>query len=316
MSKVCKVSENDRKILQTLIQNAEGLRVKTIQKLTNLKSRLVYKRLNLLKSKELVENIFPIWKIVNGRVGQCANLLNSDNIFELHNISYVLKLMNVPDWWNIRKRRLIKLKGWQFKDVSFGKGSSNPYQQLINENFVIQCYPESIIIIARKRYYADNPYEVIINAINDVLDLVNWFEERMRFKFFKDQVPCLELRNNDFNRLKDFLAEKCKKEGRRFLVETIKGKVWVDYSEPFGKEADTPDIQNKLEKITKDIIEKETLLPSEVASNLVKITNVISGLTQTQVMNAENIIKHQKVLDEMLVTLKAIQDSLNKRSVV
>jgi len=39
----------------------------------------------------------------------------------------------------------------------------------------------------------------------------------------------------------------------------------------------------------------------------------IGGLIQTQQMNADNIVKHQKVLDEMLETLKKIQESLGKK---
>ena len=294
------LKEKDNLILKELTLRPEGLRVETIQKLTQINLRTLYRRLNFFKEEGWIENIYPIWKIINGQSNFCQSLLKSDNMFELHNLSYVLKLIKVPDWWNKRKRRLIKLKDWQFTNIPFGKGASNPYQQLINENFVIQCYPESLIIIARKRYYSNSPHEAIIKAINDILDLISWFEERMRFKFFPTGIPSLELRNNDFNRLKDHLAETCKKSGKRFLVETEKGKVWIDYSEPFGKEADTPDIQEKLEKVTKDLITKESMLPSEVTGNLTKMTGVMQGLIQNQVMNSENIVKHQKVLDGML----------------
>lgn len=288
--KVCKVPESDLKILSALYDNREGLRHKTLMKLTSLKTRVLYKRLNILKEKELIENQFPIWKICNGQVEKCALLLKDKNIFELHNLSYVLKLMKVPEWWNQRKRRLIKLKGWQFSNVNFGKGNSNPYQQLINENFVIQCYPESLIIIARKRYYSQNPHEVIISAMNDVLDLIAWFEERMKFKFFPDGVPCLELRNNDYNRMKDHLANTCKKEGKRFLVQTEKGKVWVDYSEPFGKEADTPDIQETLERVTKDHVINKPLLNSELQA-------LIESLANSQLNQSEQIEKFAVALN-------------------
>ena len=151
--KVVKVPENQTKILRNLYQNREGLRVKTLIKLTEIKERTLYRNLNILKEKELIENIFPMWKIVNGQVKFCQSLLKSDKIFELHNLSYVLKLIKKPDWWAKRKPRLMNLKEWQFKHVNFGKGGTNPFQQLMNEDFVIQTYPESIIIIARKRYY-------------------------------------------------------------------------------------------------------------------------------------------------------------------
>ena len=286
MNQVCKVNETDKIILKELYQNREGLRVKTILKLTNLKQRVVYKRLNILRSKELIENIFPIWKIVNGQVKFVQTLLISDNIFELHNLSYVLKLMNRPDWWNKRKPRLMKLKGWQFSNHNFGKSNSNPYQQLINENFVIQTYPESIIIISRKRYYSNNPYETITEGMNDVLDIISFLENRFKFKFFPNGIPSLEIRGNDFNRLKDHLAEHCKKDGRRFLVELDKNrKVWVDYSEPFGKEANYPEGQEILEKVTKDFLLKKPMVNSELQM-------AIQQVTQNQMMFAKNLESH------------------------
>jgi len=287
------VPDSDLKILRNLYQNREGLRANTLIKLTDLKQRTLYKRLNILRDKGLIENIFPIWKIVNGQVGYCSTLLKNDDIFELHNLSYVLKLVKKPDWWNKRKNRLERIKGWQFKNINFGKGGTNPYQQLINENFVIQTYPESIIIIARKRYYSNSPYEVIIEAINDVLGIVDYFEERIRFKLFPDGLQALEIRNNDFNRIKDHLAENCKKDGRRFLVEIDKNrKVWVDYSEPFGKEANYPEGQEKLEKVTKDILLNSPLLPSEL-TNLLKLNNKqINQVTQNQLMFNKNFESH------------------------
>ncbi len=295
-----KLQENDRKILRNLYQNREGLRVLTLMKLTSLKKRTIYKRLKILKEKELIENIFPIWKIVNGQVPNCAKFLNSSNIFELHNLSYVLKLIKKPEWWSKRKSRLSKVKGWQFKNIDFGKGGTNPYQQIINENFVIQAYPESLIIIARKRYYGNNPYETIIEGMNDVLDIIEWFEERMRFKFFGSGIPALELRNNDFNRLQDSLAVHCRKEGRRFLVELDKHrKVWVDYSEPFGKEANYPEGQEILEKVTKDLLMHKSYLPSEMKGFVEETAQQIQQVTQNQIMFDKNFQSHLKVIQDL-----------------
>ncbi|GBE19374.1 hypothetical protein BMS3Abin17_00097 [archaeon BMS3Abin17] len=299
-----KLKENDLLILRNLYQNREGLRVLTLMKLANLKRRNTYKRLNILRERGLIENIYPIWKIPNGQVEKCALLIKNDNIFELHNLSYVLKLIKVPDWWNKRKPRLERLKGWNFKNINFGKGGSNPYQQLINENFVIQTYPESIIIISRKRYYSNSPYETITEAINDVLDIITYFEERIKFKLFPSGIPALEIRNNDFNRLKDYMAEHCKKEGKKFLVEIDKNrKVWIDSSEPFGKEANYPEGQEILEKVTKDFLIKKPMLNSELQM-------MVQQVTSNQMMFAQNIDKHMNILEEMGNTLKKIQEKL------
>jgi len=149
---VCKSNPNTLKILKVLYENKEGVRVKTIQKLADLKQSVVYKRLNILRKKRLVENTYPIWKISNGSFKFVKALLKDSNIFELHKLGFVVKLVNKPKWWKTRKNRLMKVKGFQFKRIAFGKNNSNPYEQLINDNYVIQTYPESIIIICRKRY--------------------------------------------------------------------------------------------------------------------------------------------------------------------
>jgi hypothetical protein len=279
------------------------LRVQSLSKYTNLKSVTLYKRLKILRKDNLIENIFPIWKIPHGQVEKCRTLLHNDKIFELHNLSYVLKLVKVPDWWTKRKPRLQKLKGWNFKSIDFGV----KYEQLMNENFVIQTYPESIIIILRKRYYSNSPYEVITEGINDVLDIISYFEERIKFKLFPNEIPALEIRNEDFNRIKDHLAEHCKKEGRRFLIKTSKGNCWVDYSEPFGKESDTPDIQDTLERHTKDLIMNKPLLNSELQA-------LVQGVVQNQVVFDKNISLHQEVLREIRDAIKELKEEIKKKN--
>ena len=211
MKKVCNLNDNDRKILRELRNNSEGLRVQTIMKLTGLKQRVVYKRLGLLRDMELIENVLPIWKIFNGQVEKCAKLLNDTNIFELHNISYVVKLLKN-----------------------------------------------------------------------------------------------LEVRNNDFNRLNDALANQIKKEKGKFLVEIDKRrKVWVDMSEPFGKEANYPEGQEKLEKITKDYLTKEVMLPSEIQQ--------LVGENAMQINHfGKHLGSHVEAIQTLSSTVKDLQKEIKR----
>ena len=219
-------------------------------------------------------------------------------------MSYVVKLLKKPDWWSKRKNYLIRLKEWQFKQVEFGKNGSNPYHQIINENFVIQCYAESLIIIARKRYYSNNPYETSIKAISDILDLLEWFSERFRFDFWCNGVPHLEVRNNDFNRMNDALANRVKKSKGKFLVEIDeRRKVWVDMSEPFGKEANYPGGQEKMEKITKDYLTKEVLLPSE-------IQRLVGENAKNMNYYAENMRSHVAAIQTLSEAVKELKDEV------
>lgn len=293
------INEKDRTLLLCLRENPEGLRVTTIKKLTKLPTRTIYNILNKYQEKNLIENLYPVWKLVNGLSDFWQTLLKSNNIFELHNPSYVLKLIKTPDWWKKRKGRLMRLKGWQFSNHDWGKNDSNPYQQLINDNYIIQTYPQSIIIIHRKRFFTDNPYELVIQEIEGTMQLIDWLEERFKTKFLIDGIPNLEIRTNHFNRLKDYLAEKCKSDGKRFLVKTKVGDIWVDYSEPFGKEANTPDIQDTLERVTKDYAENKPMLNSELEKE-------INGLKTQLLLDKRDSLKQDKELSESSMDLRMV----------
>jgi hypothetical protein len=306
------INEKEKGILLQLKQNPEGLRVNTIHKLTGIPSRTIYRILKKYHKKSLVENIYPLWKRRNGLSDFWQSLSKSSEIFELHNLSYSIKLIKKPEWWNKRKSRLMRLKGWQFSNHNFGKNNSNPFQQMLNEDYVIQTYPESITVIHRKRYYSDNPYEVIERGIEETINLIKFLEQRFKFDFFPSGIPCIELRSNHYNRIKDHLAEKCKKEGNKFLVKTKVGNCWVDNSEPFGKESDTPDIQDTLEKVTKDHIENKPLLNSELQALVSQTATQINQVTQNQAMFAKNFETHVEAIQTLSQKVKELSEVINK----
>jgi len=304
------LNEKDKSILLQLKSNPEGLRIETIHKLTQIPTRTIYRRLNSFAEKGLIFKQYPIWKPNNGQVDFWQSLSNSDNIFELHNLGYIIKLINKPDWWNKRKPTLMRLKEWQFSNHTFGKNQSNPYQQIMNEDFVIQTYPESIIIIHRKRFYSDNPYKVIEEGIMKTIDILKFLEQRFKFNFFPSGIPCITLRDNDYNRMKDFLAQKCKKEGNKFLVETPVGNCWVDYSEPFGKEANTPDIQETLERVTRDHIINKPMVNSELQAIISKTAVNVQDLSVQMKYYGENMVTHVDVVRKLGIAVTELTNQV------
>jgi hypothetical protein len=77
------------------------------------------------------------------------------------------------------RNKLMMIKNYQFQQADFGKNASNPFIQLKSDRYVIQMYPESVIVIHRKRYYSNNPYDLTIEFMNDFYNLWSWFEDRM-----------------------------------------------------------------------------------------------------------------------------------------
>jgi len=299
-----KVTENSIAIIRILRQNPEGVRTRTINKLTAIPTRTIYNILRKLRNQNLVINIFPIWKLSKTLSSKMAKLLKRDNI-QAHKFSFILRLIDKPSWWEKRQNRLIRLKEFQFKKVTWGR---NPYEILSKNQFLIQTFSNSIVFINQKQYYGQDSYECFIQSLEDTLEMLRFIEERFRFKFYHDGIPQFSVRSQHYIKLRDVIAKKCKKLKKLFEL-TIDGRLraWIDLSEPFGIEFGHKNFAvedtRKYKNFVSDIISKEHYSPSETKET-------IEGLLKLQAFNSHNLIKHQQVLDEMSKTLKQIRDNL------
>jgi len=291
------------------------VRRKSFEKYCGIPTSTLYKRLNILLKNSILENDSGVWKISNGGVKIVESLLGNNKIWELHNPAIVVKLPIVPKWWNPNgsqmKRKLMMLKDYLFQPVkNFGKNNSNPYIQLSSDKYIIQTYPESIIIIFRKRYYSkESPYDVAIDFTNDFYNLWAWFEEKMRFKFFNDGVPQGFLRGHDYNRINDWFSKKVlKKIKHKILVEIGDGrKVWYDLSEPIGREANTPEMQEIMEKDIKDKVINKPKLNSELQADIENLKTELLLVQKESLQNDKNI--SESGMDLRLV-VKQQQDNM------
>lgn len=333
-SKGYKVTKNQSEIIKILFTNREGLRVKTIESLTGKSKRAVYKTLNKLKKKEIIENIFPIWKLkrniikeIQGKSKKGAMLLGSsdlDGIIELHDLSFVVRLLEKPSWWDRRHNYLERIKGFLVRKVSWG---NNSYSQMVSDDFVIQTYSDSFIVMNRKRYHADDPYECLLRGTHDFLDVVEFLEERFRCKFLVDGVQNVTIRSSHFVRIGEALASMCKREGKKFLVDLGKRrKLWVDLSEPLGAESNTPELMKKYEELIRDRMTKASLLPSELtelsvgtARTVDELSLAIKDAIDSQVLYGEHHRTHVesiRILAENVASQSALLEGFSKNVVV
>ncbi len=313
-------TETDVKILKYLRDYIEGSRAKNMITYIPIKKSTVYKRLLILEKKNMIINDNGHYRLSDGEVKFVDSLLKSDKrIFELHNPGYVVKLIEIPKWWNPKgtqmRNRLMLLKGYQFQQVKdFGNNSSNPYIQLKSDRFIIQMYPEAIIVIHRKRYHSEDPYNLTMEFMNDFYDFWIWFEERMRFKFFKEGVPQMTLRGHDYNRVNSWFSKYVKdKIGHKVTIDIGDGRhVWVDFSNPIGTETDTPESQEILEKDVKDKILNKPLLNSELQDLVKQIAVIQKREVEKSKEYAEELVSHKEAIKTNAIQVGNIAKELEK----
>ncbi len=317
--KIGKVTNKSRKILEILKENPEGLRASTITKLTNYKGRTLYNHLEILQDNKLVTNVFPIWQIAKNQKSSLnmAKLLKSDKI-QLHKFSFKLDLIKKPSWWDKRRNRLLRLKNFDKKPKKVSWGNVE-YEQLSKSNFLIHTFPNTILFINQNKYLGEDPYTCLLEALEDTMQIYNYIEELFKFKFFLDGVPQFSISSNHFVKLKDEIANRCKKEKKLFKVHINNElRVLVDLSKPFGMEFvskdHAPEDTNYYKNFVKDFSENKPRMLTETNDLIDKVANNQGELFENFEKYNQNIVLHLKVLKQMEKTLKNIDKWLvNKK---
>lgn len=308
MAKLPNIDKTDEQILLLLKDNLSGLTSGNITKVLNIKGRTLYNHLDKLKKLELLENIFPIWRLCHNQISSPLLAKKSNNLkIQTHKISFVLKLIRKPDWWQNRHNRLMTLKGFDYG----GKvdWSNNRYTQLKSNQFLIHLFPDTIYFINQKKYFNSDPYLAIQEALEDTIEVLHRLEEAIHFKLFYDEVPQFQIKTNHFVKLNDEIANQCKKDNNMLRVE-IDGKLraWVDMSQPFGLETGNKDYgvedMNKYKKVVEYYLKKDSFTPEQMQEALGK-------LLQVELMTRENMIMLDKNMVTHMGLMKGIGNGIN-----
>lgn len=324
MAKAITLDKKDILILKELNDNPHGLRVETIRRLTKLSSaRTIYNHLNKLKKNKIVENIYPIWKIAKSHASSenLSNLLESNKKIQAHKFSFTLRLIKKPEWWDKRENKLLRMKEFAFKPLSLKRTN---YQQSYKDYFIIQTFSNSIIFINQKKYWNNDPYLAYIEALEDTLQMLDFIQERFKYKFFHDGIPQFSVRSNHFVKVRDAIANKCREEGRKFEC-IINGKLraWVDLSEPrgteFGHKNYAVEDTSKYTKVVEDYIEGNASMPLDVDKRIENITGIVEKvvLNQQQHQNTmvyldNNLKTHFEVLNGIKEAITELKEEIKK----
>jgi len=302
------------KIIDLLDLNGGCMKVADMMKPLGESERTIYRNLKILEAQNLVVNLRPMWNLANRQSIPLKNdrLLKSDNTINLHNLSFVIKLIQKPFWWNQRNNRLLKLKDHQLKQIGWG---NNLYTQLMKDNYVIQLHKNSMIIILKKPYTGTDPWDCFIQGVDDFLAVYSYIEGLFGFRFFADGVPQAMVRSQHYVKLNDAIAKHCKRSGNKFEVWVgDKLRMLVDTSHPTGLEAinreyATDDISKYVEYVT-DIITKGSLLPSEATSLLERSIQAQATITANQAVFDANMKSHIAAVQTLGWAVEKFNDNL------
>lgn len=192
------------------------------------------------------------------------------------------------------------------KRIRFKKQSSGKVLRIIFNKRKIWLKEKGIIIYEPFDYFGDNSYQAKGKAVFYLDKLLKELFDKLGMNLISYKFTTSR---EHFALLKNELARQYNDKGEKMHIRSSEGTewLWIDDSHGFNElETNEMNVNKQVQDYWNDQKKhKFQVTPSFLMES-------IGGLVQTQQMNANNIIKHQNVLDEMLITLKSIQTSLTK----
>jgi len=296
MSKEVKKSAKNEKFL--LHQLKLGLNPSRISKKYNIKKQNLNYYLRKLKEKGMIKKVgYGVWEVKEVKIFKQG-----------HPKKQVKKQVRGHAFiWKIKVPK--EAKGYNYLDrltqkkIKFKIVGTLKFPRIVLNNRKIWLGNKNIVIFEPFSFFSIDSINARKLAIYKLLETLKKLENKLAINL---EPYKFTPRREHYSLVKNQLAIQCNKTGEKIYISDKDG-LWlcVDNSynlnelETLGKKSlvtnkQLQDWWNSHKKTKFEVTPEFTL-------------KMLNGLAATQVMNAENIIKHQKVLDEMLTTLKKIQ---------
>lgn len=279
----------------------QGKSPSKISKELNLSKQNLQYYLSLLKKKGIIEKKgYGVWEV---KTFTSNTLDHNPKPIRGHAFIWTIKLpQETKDW----KERLNKLKipyrlvRGQTPRIFLGKKK-------------VWLGKKTITLYEPNSFYGENAIQSRKYAVIGLLEDLRALERTLQYKLGNYVFsPSRE----HFALIKNDLAKQVNKEGEKIVVRDYNGDwLWIDNSDGIG-ELETGNhnaLVNNIgvQKWWNDMKEtKFEWTPSVISNSIGSMLEVQKNLIENQQMHSQNIIKHQKVLDEMLITLKKLQEKL------
>jgi len=233
-------------------------------------------------------------------------LLDKD-IVRGHAYVWSIKLPQEIKGWN-KRIQILKKKEINFNLV--GALKTTPRIKVLGRKVWLCNNHLRIFDKPKESYYGKDAVESKNTSMNEIKLIVGALERKLGVSL---NPVGISFQKEHYALIKNDLAIEENRKGNIIRISDDKGEwLLIDDSLEEGGELETTGkkaLQTNvpMQKWWNDNKKQEfKVTPSFVLESL-------GGLLQTQQMNAHNIVKHQKVLDEMLKTLKMIQKSLDEK---
>jgi DNA-binding Lrp family transcriptional regulator len=285
--------------------------ISEIAKYRKVSRTAVYKVLTTLKKKSMIRRIgYGVYELTPKGMQGLHSFVGLRYKLRQHNLHFKIKVLESPRNWALRRNELrqlpyfnrtLKLKNNDQDLFSYGK-------------LQVKTTSKSVIL-KMPTIYATNWEHAIIQAIQILEDAIVKIEDIFKVKLVKDHKANITIISQEYARLQDALAKIYRQEGNRIYLTGEDGKIWLITDFSFATN-ETEFIHT--DRATDDV---DAIAPflNDLRANPITFSEVTNHLAETQgIVNswARNQVKHQGVLDDILIAFRKINERLDKAEVL
>ena len=223
-----------------------------------------------------------------------------------HNLHFKIAILESPRNWALKRNELRQLPFFN-KTIKL----KNNEQDLFNYGKLQVKTTTKSIILKLPNIYAENWEHAVIQAMSILEDSIYRLEKLFQIVLIKDYKANITLITQEYARVQDSLAKLYRMEGNRLYLSGDDGKIWLitdfsfstDETEFIHTTKATDDV-DAIAPFLNDLRRNPTTL-TDVREHVGELQGVVTGWAQNQV-------KHQGVLDEILLTFRKINKRLDK----
>lgn len=280
---------------ETLKMLQEGLSISEIAKYRHISRQAVYDILSTMNKKGLVAHPKrSVYHLTDKGTHTLHSFVALRYKLRQHNLHFKINIQESPRNWE-QKRKEIRFMPYYNKTLKL----KNNEQELLNFGKLQIKTTSKSIIIKVPTIYAVDWESALIQAMQILEDSLYKIENLFKIRLVQDYKSNITIISNEYARIQDALAKLYRHEGNRIYLTGNDGKIWMitDFSfstdelEFIHTTKATDDI-DAIAPFFNDLRENPTTL-----SNIREETNKVLEVAKA---HAINLIKHQKVLDEII----------------
>ncbi|KKL22547.1 hypothetical protein LCGC14_2434360 [marine sediment metagenome] len=297
------ITNSQAEVLQGL---SKFMTITEISKWRKVSRQAIYKVTRRLLARGMIEKIGLAWRLTDKGRGGLHSFIGFTYKKRYHNLAFKIAIKENPRNWD-KKRNTLMLLPYFNKRVELKNNSFD----LFNFGKIQVKTTTRSVILKLPTIYSDTVEEAILEGMDMLFTSIPRIEASFKIKLVKDNRANITIISQEWARLQDPLAKLYEEKDEKLYIKDENGDVRliIDYSFAVGElEAIHPN------KSPEDMKAVDTFMLDLVKNPLTmsELKGVVQGVASNQVMFAQNIETHMRVLKGMEQALSDVGEAVTQ----